>query len=203
MLISRPSAVVIAGTLLALVLVWVIIVTPIGSESPFRHDTALDFWWSRLAPESFARNLLSSTPAFTAFNDLPSCGYAESRERAWYIIASGPDAERRFIAMFTHGGPATRLYAITGLAFLGSPAFRPSLARLIRDTATVRFDNHRGNVDALRDRTYIFVVEERAVKQVPFGPPEHTTPLAALVSEERVRLWAALLASNGSRSCAT
>ncbi len=201
-LLFRPSAVAVGGILVALVLVWVIAFTPLHSSPVFGRDTTLDFWWSHLVPKSYARHLLNSLPAFRAFNDLPDCGDVEGWEGAWYTIASSPDAEAQFLAMFARGGPATRLYAITGLAFLESPSFRPLLARLARDTVTVHFDDRRGNVDPRPGSTYILVVEERAVKQMPFGPPAHVSSLAALVTEQRVRLWAALLASIGSRSCA-
>ena len=200
-LIWRPSVIAVAATIGVLVLIWLLGTTPLDGSPNFGRSVARDYWWSRLAPASYARDLIGTTPAFgiVSYN---RCSTPESRERAWYAVASGPRPDSAFLAIYAKGTTAARLYAVVGLAYLNSGTLKVALDNLLRDTARLAVADRITHTDSGQGWTSLVVIEERAVHEAEF-PPARRARLTEFVTLERVREWAKVLARVGSRPCAT
>ena len=176
---TRPSLFAFGATLAALVFVGSLGFTPILVSHDSPPGAPVRFWRARLAPRSYAVYALRSAPAVIVPEAPTSCPDPESQTRAWLTLAAGPDADHVLRHLFASSHAPTRLYALLGLAHIGSPVLLRALIVSQRDSAMVRLV--LWPAPKLQDTTVAF---------------------ATLASAERVRSLAQMLGQVGPRCAA-
>jgi hypothetical protein len=132
---TRPPFFLTAALLGATLVAICVVITPITDPPEY----AAEMWWARVAPFSYAVHTLRTAPAFVALDPASEASTLfDNRSRAWRGVVHSRGADSIFAHLYATGGPATRLYALTGLYWLHARSLPAALAQAQRDTGRVR-----------------------------------------------------------------
>jgi hypothetical protein len=202
-LIWRAPPAAVAAGLGALVLLLLVLITPLSSRDANEREGWRDFWWARLAPQSYAQDYFTTTQVLLARDTLLCSWGPEAPARAWQTLVKSPHATTLLRELASHARPAGRLYALAGLALIDSTSLGLALGELRSDTTHIMFRNDARDFAPLNGRLAVSVAEEAWLAR-HYGSAGYTRrALVDVATTSQLRDWALALRRMAATNCAT